>query len=278
MDQLLNIDIDTLHDHIFRLYVEHKPSERQHLGYVDKSTETLDVTLPRANIDLTISQSLTSLSGSASSTGFVCWQSSVNFADWLLTDPLCPFREMFLPFSSVLELGAGVGGVLASVLGPRVGRYVATDQKHVLKLLKANFAANVVSQRYQTSTSTKSHGGPKQRTDETWSTIDFLEFDWEHVDAGSHAYLQLAGSRPDVILATDTIYNQYLVPYFVASLNEMMDNNTTAIVTIQLRDEDVTECFLQTVLDEGLQLYVVPDNMLDATLLEGFMVYCIRRA
>lgn len=278
LDRIHQADV---YEHIFHLYVEHKPTEQQHLGYVDKSTEMLPVHLPRANLDLEIQQSLTSLSSNTetSSTGFVCWQGAVNFADWILADANCPFREIFKPEISVLELGAGVSALLASVIGPRVSRYVASDQKHVLKLLKQNFANNVVSQRYTSSTSEKAHvGGPKMREDEKWSQIDFIELDWEHSKMGKARYLEVSDNQlPDLILASDTIYNSHLVPHFVNAMKAMMTSSTIAIVTIQLRDEEIAEQFVECVLQLGLAMYGVPDILLDRKLMEGFMVYCIQR-
>lgn len=283
LNQLVKLEQEDLYEHIFHLYVEHKPTEKQHLGYVDKSVNLLSVSLPNAHLDLNIEQSLTSLSSAteSSSTGFVCWQGAVNFADWALADAKCPFREILDVGSpiSVLELGAGVGATLVSVFGPNVARYIASDQKHVLKLLKSNFANNVVSQRYHSTTSERAHAeAPRKREDETWSTIDFIEFDWEHLDAGKQRYLLHSGGQlPDVILASDTIYNSHLIPHFVKAMKEMMSSHTVALVTIQLRDEDVTEQFLDHILHMGLVLYAVPDELLDKTLLEGFMVYCIQR-
>lgn len=281
---LQKIHHDDLYEHLFHIYVEHKPSEKQHLGYVDKSTNLLEVTLPTANLDLTIQQSLTSLSSATetSSTGFICWQGAVNFADWVLADPRCPFSQLFLTGSdvSVLELGAGVGAVLASVFGPNVSRYVATDQKHVLKLMKTNFAHNVVSQRYSSSTCDKEHdSGPKQKEDESWSIIDFIEFDWEYLEAGMATFTKVSGLEyPDVIVATDTVYNGHLIPFFVAALKAMMGPHTLALVMIQLRDEDVTEEFLEEVFSQNLELFAVPDDLLDERLIEGFMVYCLKKS
>ncbi|SGZ58746.1 CIC11C00000005809 [Sungouiella intermedia] len=284
VSNLQKVVYDDLYEHLFHIYVEHKPSEQQHLGYVDKSTDLLEISLPKSKVDLTIQQSLASLSSAteSSSTGFICWQGAVNFADWVLANPNCPFGDLFKAGSSisVLELGAGVGAVLASVFGPNVSSYVATDQKHVLKLMKSNFANNVVSQRYSSSTSVRTHdSGPKKREGESWGTIEFLEFDWEHLEAGASRYHQIIGQEcPDVILASDTIYNGHLISFFVRALKQMMGPHTLALVTIQLRDEDVTEEFFLEIFSQHLELLAVPDELLDDKLIEGFMVYCIRKA
>lgn len=280
---LRQINEEDLYEFLYDLYVDHAPPEKQHLGYVDKSRDLLQVTLPKSNIDLTISQSLSGLSSGkeTSSTGFICWQSAIYMADWILADSKCPFSQVFEPSSKllVLELGAGVGGVLASVVGPKVGHYVASDQRHILKLLKSNFAANVVSLRYTSATTDKADGGqPKRTEDIEWSKIDFIEFDWERRDIGTANFALITGrNTPDIIIATDTIYNEYLIPHFVASLKAMMSDDSIAILVVQLRDEDIVERFLQEVYDQNLFLHAVPDHLLSRELLQGFMVICITR-
>ncbi|GEQ70821.1 hypothetical protein JCM33374_g4501 [Metschnikowia sp. JCM 33374] len=279
---LEKIDPDSLYDHLYTVYTEHRPREAQHLGYVDKSSESIDIGLARSGIDVTIRQSLSGLSSAtqSSSTGFICWQTAVYFADWATAFSPCPLNGLLGPQTVVLELGAGVGALLASVLGPTVGHYVASDQAHVLKLMKENFANNVVSQKYTSTTSQKTHGtGPRKRdVDEEWSRVDFVELDWESPASGLATFSALTGrSAPDYVFACDTIYNTYLIEPFVKCVKSAMDTHTVAVVGMQLRDEAVTEEFLETVFREGLQVYRVNDENLSDELIEGFVVYCLRR-
>lgn len=46
---------------------------------------------------------------------------------------------------TILELGSGTAAVCASVLLSKVQHFIATDQKHVLKLLRQNIENNVSS-------------------------------------------------------------------------------------------------------------------------------------
>lgn len=273
--------VSDIYEHIYDLYVDHRPAEAQHLGYVDKSTDTIEIALPRAQIDLTIRQSLSSLSSAKepSSTGFICWQAAVNLADWILADPKSPFHKALSSKSEleVLELGTGVGATLVSVFGPKVGHYVATDQKHILKLLKENFVQNVVSQRYVSNTLETGREEKPRPGEGKWSTIDFVEFDWEHLALGKHNFRQTSAKVPDLIIASDTIYNGYLIPFFVNAFKLMMGPDTGVLLVMQLRDESITEQFLEEVLKEGLALYTIPDELLSPELVQGFVVFYITK-
>lgn len=278
---LRQIDESDLYEFIYDLYVDHKPPETQHLGYVDKSSDRLNVSLPRSHFDLSISQSLSGLSSTTetSSTGFICWQSAIYAADWILAEPLCPFHLAFTSNLTVLELGAGVGGVLVSTIGPKVGHYVASDQKHILKLLKTNFSENVTSRRYTSTTSQKVFdSNPKQTVDGEWSKIDFIEFDWEEKEAGMANFRSITGKKePDIILATDTIYNEYLIDHFLGCVMSAMSETTIAIIVVQLRDEDIAERFLEAIFENRFKLYAIPDHLLTKELLQGFMVICLKK-
>lgn len=273
---LAEVDLRDVYEHVYDIHVDHKPREDQHLGYVDKSTDTLHLSLPNSGDELTITQSRSSLSGKeALSTGFVCWQSVAFFADWILGDKKCPFYRYFHgePELSVLEIGAGVSAVLASLLGPRSRQYVATDQKHILKLLKQNLLENVVSSKFTTSTLEWLQNGSAG-----WPQIEVTELDWEHPEPGIHEFKKLTKKEyPDLVIATDTIYNEYLVPFFVGTLAAVMGPSSGALVTMQLRDEAITASFVQEVATQRLRLRIVRDEYLPDALIRGFVVYYITK-
>ncbi|KAL6452604.1 RKM5 Ribosomal lysine N-methyltransferase 5 [Candida maltosa Xu316] len=252
--QLELVDEDSIDDHVFELY-----SERQlqnNLGYFDRSKNTISITLPHSQIDLTITQSLTQLSNqssNSSSTGFICWQSSIFFTDWLLSSSNCPIK--LNPELTVLELGSGVAGIVPTILSSKSKHVIATDQKHILKLLKSNIEENT----YASMTTT------------TKSRIDVIEFDWEDVDSGI-----IGVETPDVVIACDTIYNEYLIPYFINSLRNLLGDQSIAFVCVQLRDSITMEKFVTDVVnDEMLILYTVPSSLLNEELRNGYVVYCI---
>lgn len=267
----LNGDIYEL---VYDLHLDHKPPSCQNLGFVDRATDELKVDLPLSAADLTIRQSMSSLSSGAlsSTTGFVCWKSALLLADWILGDPKCPLYPVFKERRpiTVLEMGAGVAGVLVSLLGTRTSHYIASDQKPILKLLKENFLANVPTSKFTSSTLSGTS------TDCTHSRIDFIEFDWEYLQDGVNNYNEVGpGSFPDLIFATDTIYNEYLIKPFIHGLLAMMGPHTEAVVTMQLRDETITEHLLTELAVTNLSVYTIPSQLLSDGLTSGFITYYI---
>lgn len=263
------VDLGAIDDHVFELHVTHHPPDAQTLGYVDKSTDKLHLSLANGD-EVTIQQSRSSLSGQALSTGFVCWQLARYLVDWLL-DEGCPFSGFFrTPDTKVLELGAGVSALLAAVLGPKCKKYVATDQKPLLKLMRLNFEENVVSRRWTSRTLEWLQTGKASDT-----SIDIVELDWEKHDL--HEIFDILDGFPDLVIATDTIYNEYLVPFFVETLAALMGPASKALVTVQLRDESITTRFVEQLAAHSLCVYTIDDQYLSKALLVGFVVYYITK-
>lgn len=271
------VEEDVIFEHIYDLYINHKPRDDQHLGYVDKSKNIINLTC--ADHDLTIKQSLSSLNSNSqsSSTGFICWQTTSFLVDWILTNPLCPFYSIFKDAKlrnnlSILELGTGISSIIASIIGPRTKNYIATDQKHILKLSKENFNNNVVSNNFSSSTLNK-----KAINSVSNSTINFIDFDWEFPEQGLLEYFSLSDHEvmPDLIIACDTIYNDYLISPFLNTCKKLLNDVNGILVGIQLRDEGVMETFLHETLKSKLKLYYIPINQLSNDLVNGFVVYYI---
>lgn len=240
--------------------------ENRNLGWVDRSKITLRVNIPSVDADLVIKQLPSGLSGSQlSSTGFVCWLTCVVLADWLASQE-SQFYALCASPITVLELGCGTSALLASVLGPRVRHYVATDQKHILKLAIGNFQENAVG-RYTSSTVDSPHrlGGK----------VDFIELDWEDNENGFRMFTELTGSQwPDLVVASDTIYNEYLAGAFVETLKRAMSNSLVGLIAVHLRDEPLMQFFLDS-LCKAFQVFTIPEERL-GELRHGYDVYCIK--
>lgn len=270
------LEEDEVHEHIYELYTDRAPNQGQNLGYVDRTKDMIQISLPEAQIDLEIQQSISSLSSKqqTSSTGFICWQTALLLADWILSDKNCPLRKAICG-NTVLELGTGVSSLLASTLGPLCEHYIATDQKHLLKLMRANFDRNVVTRRFSSRTVDNDVSHFKAEKD-TPPKIDFIELDWESRDDGLYELTELTGNaKVDVIIACDTIYNSYLVPYFIKTTKSVMRSDSVAIVAMQLRDESVLEDFLNECFDQNLEIQLIPETILSSLLRRGFVVYCL---
>lgn len=82
----------------------------------------------------------------------------------------------------------------------------------------------------------------------------------------------------DVILACDTIYNEYLIGPFINTLKKLLHANAYALVAIQLRDAVTIERFVtELVQSEGLSAYVVPPNLLTRGLKLGYQIYYVTK-
>lgn len=307
------IEEEDVYEHVFNLYTERAPPEQLHLGYIDRRANEIEITLPNAQINFNIQQSLSELSSKGSTTGFLVWKTTQGLLDWILTFSEGPLYNAFSHRNELIvyELGSGIAGMLAATLGPRCRRYVATDQKHLLKLLKANFASNVQSTKFisttlSTSESEKAksakqsrkirpqvvkrrsshtdvgHLTPEAGVKDHMCKIDFLEYDWEHLERGLQEVQNLYPTKeemeyPDIIFGIDTIYNEYLIPHFIAGAKQlMMPNKTVLVVAMQLRDESILEMFLEKALEQNLAVFLVPDAMLSGDLKKGYAVYFMK--
>ncbi|KAK7204403.1 hypothetical protein BZA70DRAFT_280669 [Myxozyma melibiosi] len=277
-----------------------------------------------------------------STTGAVLWQVSPLFAEWVLT-PGTPFHSLFRADESVqprvIEIGAGVGGILACALSIPMfvasavaegnsqlqtrrsgGLYVATDQAHILPFLRKNIASNLpVTQEavahamhsgskplpsFNSLTLPAAHPPPDAKShahtphkhpkhkstpppdlDASSKTIahpsiEVLELDWEHADADVR-YIKdvLSVSEFDVVVACDTIYNDFLIAPFVRTLRLLASARTHVLVGMQMRAHEVVEAFLDEVMEVGgFDVWVVRPEFLSEKMRDGFVIYYLRRA
>ncbi|KAH0536459.1 hypothetical protein FGG08_006672 [Glutinoglossum americanum] len=252
-----------------------QPIPSQSLGFVNSGCSTLEIAV--AGRSLTIHQSPTILSSNreGGTTGAVLWRITPIIANWISSSQNAFFQHAILkPDSVVLELGCGVSGVLALALAPKIGKYFATDQEYVLRLLNRNIeentperadtsndgdgkrsAGNKRSRKYATASSSSLQHHP------TIGKIETMTLDWELTSVSTlptllHDTSTKADHLPglDAIVACDCIYNESLIPPFVQtcadlcalreypSFNQM--NPTICIIAQQLRSPDVFEAWL----------------------------------
>ena len=278
---------EDINEHIFELYTECSPPSSSDLGFEDRTQNEIEVYLEKSDITLTVRQSPSELSSKTrdSSTGFVCWKTALLMTDWIHNHPQCPFNALFRHGQDLelLELGSGIGGVSAAVLGPLVRRYVCSDQKHVLKLMKENILMNTPSSKFDSITlfdlsseNRKRAFGPRTYRHKRQAVIECIEYDWEFNDLGLENYKTVTEKgRPDLLLSFDTIYNTYLISPFVSTLKSLLRTDNGAVIGIQLRDESVVSDFIGHVLDSNLNLFSIPQSMLSEELKRGYVVYYI---
>lgn len=213
-----------------------------------------------------------------STTGFVVWQSTTFFLNWLLKDG----GKEFLKWDSqtnfdVLELGTGVNCSNSVVLSNFTRNfYISTDQKGILPKLKTNCLNNLCEiKRYQTTAKNSNSGAENDPTIQQFrsdslninSTIEskeeihvfryeVLQLDWcansTQIEFEKISDL-IKGHRSDClsILAVDVIYNEFLILPFIETTVRLLKLRpvSEAIVVLQLRDESIIIEFLSECLN-----------------------------
>ena len=213
-------DIGDPEEESFQLFSQNIPS--QDLGFVDAKATSLEITIPNRELSIQQSPTLLSSNRERGTTGAVVWKITPLFAQWILSEDNILFRSsVFDESSAILELGSGSSGIVAIALAPRIGRYIATDQEYVFKLLKANIKENNLKQKKSDSSTAKHHGKPRFDYDSAFasSSIQVLALDWESslisslpamVDVDSADVSKFIGG----VIACDCIYNESLSKAF----------------------------------------------------------------
>jgi len=237
------------------------PSARP-LGMHCANAVGVALTIPPFTLALTQSPSLLRSNAAQGTTGAVLWSITPHLARYLLS-PRTPFSPLLTSTTTVLELGCGVAAVLAATLGTRVGSYLQSDLASMTKLAALNLAANLPPLPRRK---------PANYHPPDVSTIDV---DWENTDLPSHPALRTLGRPLGMVIASDCVYNEGLVPAFVDTLeaacklhrdgDESEAQKTVVLVAQETRSPDVMECFLTTFM-ERFVVYRVPDDKLSEEL------------
>ena len=278
LEDLLSIlgeDINDPEEESFSLFTQEIPS--QDLGFVDAKAMSLEITV--CDRDLFIRQSPTLLSSNrkGGTTGAVVWKITPLFAQWIASDSNFFFRSSVLDERSlVLELGTGVSGIIAITLARRIGRYIATDQEYVFKMLKANIESNFLEAKGSGSNVAKYQGKGHVHNDNPCirSKIEVLALDWESSIVSSLP-TEIATSSTEVsqtidaVLACDCIYNESLIIPFVRTCADICQLNnaystkkpTLCIVAQQLRSDLIFEAWLKA-FHNLFKVWRIPDDLL----------------
>lgn len=171
----------------------------------------------------------------------------------------------------MLELGAGIAGIVPVMLAPLVNRYIATDQAYALKLLQENVTANripLVGSRAQKT--------PRRVKVEPASNIHVAGLDWETDDVASFLGSHSIGEGVDLVVACDCVYNYALIEPFVQCCADIckvrreqdVAEQTIVLVAQQLRQPDVFEEWMEA-FHKKFRSWRVPDEHLKNELGEG---------
>ncbi|KAF2475678.1 uncharacterized protein BDR25DRAFT_331481 [Lindgomyces ingoldianus] len=273
----------------FLLFSQDIPS--QSLGFIDSKAPALNITV--AGHDLTIHQSrgLLHSDRKQGTTGAVVWKVTPLFAEWVASQNFV-FEAGYLAADSIaLELGAGVAGIVALALAPKIKRYIATDQGYVLRLLKQNISENsATNSRNGNKIERSRHKRPHAANNLPSSNIETLELDWEsdlrlalYSVLGREDSISDGGPNGvDLLIACDCIYNDTLIEPLneaCAQICHLRSSNpearpTLCLIAQQLRSYEVFESWLKS-FHQKFHVWRVPDQLLIAPLREhsGFVIH-----
>ena len=213
----------------------------------------------------------------------VLWKINPLFATWMCSNNNVLFRKTVLAKNSIiLELGCGASGLPGMAITPRVGQYIATDQKYVLKLFRQNLEDNLIQLRLPSQQKDSLSTKPCHSSAMPRGCMDFMELDWELSDATS-----LLASLPDrsgnmlsAVLSCDCIYNDTLIKPLVQTCEDLCNQQhdydslggtfqgPICIVAQQLRSSEVFEEWL-TEFNHRFHVWRLPDDLLTAELRLG---------
>ena len=254
-----------------------RPNRSLNLGFIDSKATNLELTIAGRDLNITQSPGLLSSNRRRGTTGAVVWKITPVFAEWLAWEENLFFASGLLDTSSaILELGCGVSGILPLVLRDKVGRYIATDQDYVFKLLKKNLKENtvVLSRSKSRAVSKVTTKNKKYTTDEN---VEILALDWETSSASSISTYLPQGSSIDLVIACDCLYNEALIDPFVNTCadicrlqkkSEDASKATICVVAQQLRSDLVFEAWLSQ-FSKSFTVWRMPDELLTEGLTEG---------
>ncbi|CZT19593.1 uncharacterized protein RCC_05444 [Ramularia collo-cygni] len=275
----LGNEIEDVDEETFDIFSQ--PAVSQDLGMVDPKAPLLEISIAGRDFELSQSPGILQSARGGGTTGAAVWKSSVLLAEWMAW----PQNPLFASDSikSVIELGAGISGLVPLIVAPRVRKVVATDQAYVMKALQANIAANTAGpaskQKRKSSKNTPSDVPMPQ------SNIEAFALDWESDDVASVLRANGLESGLDLVLACDCVYNYALIDPLVQCCEdigkmrlcedgESPGQTTLFVIAQQLRQPDVFEQWLEA-FHRAFRIWRVPNDLLSTGLKtgSGFVVH-----
>ncbi|KAF2877493.1 hypothetical protein BDV95DRAFT_601880 [Massariosphaeria phaeospora] len=286
---LLGEPVADVEEEAFILFSQAIPS--QSLGFLDSQASVVNVTVAGRDLSIHQSRGLLTSDRSAGTTGAVVWKVTPFFAEWIASSAFLARAGYLTPDATAIELGAGVSGIVALTLGPRIRKYIATDQDYVIRLLKQNIAENLpgTSSKTGTKKSKNKQKRPLATSKTSTSNIETLELDWE-LDSIASLPSLLGQDRADsandsdgvdLVIACDCIYNDALIEPLNTTCAQICrlrsDENrqpTLCLIAQQLRSPEVFEEWLKS-FHRMFHVWRVPDELLTEPLREnsGFVVH-----
>jgi len=215
----------------------------------------------------------------------VLWKITPLFAEWLADPDNFLFRASALSEGSVvLELGCGISGLVGITLGPRIRRYVLSDQPYVARFVEKNLQEN---RSCMTGPTARPRARKEKHGPDKAAAVDHVQFtplDWE-ADQVTPLLTGVSGCQSfDAVIACDCIYNEQLVDPLVQTCVDVCklreaggkpdDPPCVCIIAQQLRDPEIFEAWIKR-FHASFQVWRVPDDLLTVGLRSnsGFAVH-----
>lgn len=278
--QAIGEEIEDPEEETFLLFSQQIPS--QNLGFVDAKATDLEITVAGRDLNIVQSPGLLSSNREGGTTGAVVWKITPLFAEWIASENNILFRTAVLDRNSeILELGCGTSGIVAIMLAPKIGRYIATDQDYVHKLLKSNVEGNALKPKASGKVKRSRKACVNSGSGPSGTNIEIIALDWEASSVSN--LLSLIGPRLDdtphtldAVIACDCIYHEALIDPLVQTCAELCQlarsasssKLTVCIIAQQLRSDSVFEAWLLA-FHKLFRVWRVPDELLIEGLKHG---------
>lgn len=254
--------IESIESHLIDLEILSQESNINDLGMILPKKDEINIQINNSNFE--INQSISLLNSKNSSTGFVLWKICPLFIKFIL-------EEIDIKDKFVLELGSGISG-LSSILNQKCKKIILSDQYHLLKLMRKNILNN-----YNEFELNKRNSKSLELNSKTDKNIEICCVDWEEIDQGLYNFRELTDETPDYIIGCDIVYNDYLIPFLIESINKLSNSKTKIIIGLQLRLLENIESFIQQLLETKIFKVSVIEELNTVELNNGFIVYLIEK-
>ncbi|CAG8471257.1 7437_t:CDS:2 [Dentiscutata heterogama] len=262
-----SVEVIDADEEVFHLYTEGCPLEWQYNPIISQKDAYIDVMIDdQLIIKIAQNQSLLSVSGT---TGTVLWNSSIMLSKFMFA--YRKWLNLSIDKTNILELGSGCGLTGISLANTLVKLIALTDQAtmlpHLWKNVKRNLNSDLIS-----------------------SKVLVAELVWgEEIDK------DILSQHWDYIIASDCIYNEFIVGAFVETLAKLCNNDkfvkrihgesvqdderikevkpTIVIIAVQLRSDIVHLEFLKEMKRRNFIMWRLPNSMLGSDFEKGFVIY-----
>ncbi|CAI2162474.1 8615_t:CDS:2 [Funneliformis geosporum] len=236
------IEIVDVYEEVFSLFTEGRPLEWQHNRAVTQNKDYVEILIDESiNVKISQNQSLLSVRGT---TGTVLWDSSIMLTKFMNDHRM--WLNLSIEKTKILELGSGCG--LAGIsLAPFVNLMALTDQANVLSHLWKNVKRNL---------------------NEDYSKVIVTELLWgEEIDK------DILQHHWDYVIASDCIYNEFIIDDFVKTLTKICKNLylTIVIIALELRSDVVHLVFLEKMNE--FVMWRLPNSMYRREFNRGYVIY-----